>query len=316
MNKTRVSVVIPLYNEQESLRDLHREISAVFGGNAAWDHEVIFVDDGSTDGSFAIIRELAANDPRLRGIRFKNNSGKAAALAAGFREATGDYVITMDADLQDDPAEIPDLIRILEGGVDLVSGWKKKRLDPLEKRLPSRVFNAVTSLFAGIRLHDFNCGLKAYRAAVVKKLYFYGEMHRYLPALAHWEGFRVTEKAVQHRPRKFGKSKYGLMRYFYGFFDLVTISFLKKYMRRPLHFFGILGFIFFVLGCVPLAYFGAQWFLTRALHIRPLLLLGVGCVIMAIQFFSIGLLGEMITYFGKREDAAIAERAGFPDQKN
>jgi len=270
-------------------------------------YEIIFIDDGSTDKSPEVLKKVQSGDTRVRIFRFGQNRGKASGLSLGFDKADGDFVITMDADLQDNPKEISDLIALLDEGFDLISGWKKHRHDPIEKRLPSKFFNLVTSWACGIRLHDFNCGLKAYRNKVVKSLYFYGDMHRYLPALAFWGGFKVGEKVVEHRARQFGKSKYGIMRYFHGLFDIITISFIKKYMKRPLHFFGLIGSISFLIGAIPLVYFGIQWIQTRELHIRPLLLIGVLFIIMGVQFFSIGLIGEMIAYFGPKHDIDGAE---------
>jgi hypothetical protein len=201
----------------------------------------------------------------------------------------------MDADLQDDPAAIPQLLDKIGEGWDLVSGWKKKRFDPLSKTIPSKLFNVVTSWVSGVRLHDFNCGLKAYRADVAKSLKIYGERHRFLPALAHWDNYRVTEIPVTHHPRKYGRSKFGPSRFVHGLFDLVTLLFLKRYVKNPLHFFGMFGLLFGLVGSIVLSYFGVQWFVTRELHVRPLMLFAVGAIIMGIQFISLGLLGEMIT---------------------
>ena len=240
------------------------------------------------------MEEASAADPRVRGVRFRRNCGKAAALSEGFRRSRGDYVITMDADLQDNPAEIPAILKLLEDGADLVSGWKKKRYDPLHKTLPSKLFNAVTGRVAGLRLHDFNCGLKGYRSEVIKSIDIYGELHRYIPVLAHWNGFSVVEKVVEHRARRFGHSKYGWSRLFNGFFDLVTLVFLHRYTRRPLHLFGSVGLLFTLLGVAILVGFAVDWAITRDLHIRPLMLGGVAFMIVGIQFVSIGLLGEMI----------------------
>ncbi len=300
-----VSIVVPAYNEAASLPELTDRIHAVLNGKSL-SYEVIVIDDGSTDGTFQLVRKLREKNSRIRGVRFRTNSGKAAGLAAGFARATGKYVITMDADLQDDPAEIPELIAKLEEGYDLVSGWKKVRHDPIGKTVPSKFFNFVTATVGGLKLHDFNCGLKAYRNEVVKSIQLYGEMHRYVPVLAHWNGFRVTEKPVEHHPRKHGKSKYGLAR-MRGLLDLITIFFLNRYMKRPLHFFGVLGALLLLAGGAVLGYFGIQWAITGEMHVRPLVLLAVTAMILGIQFVSLGLLGEMITYSGRREEAAVSE---------
>jgi glycosyltransferase involved in cell wall biosynthesis len=304
----KLSLVIPLYNEHESLSPLLESIEGALEplGNA---YEVVFVDDGSTDGSYEVLAQLHEKRPgTVKVYRFSRNYGKSAALSAGIERATGDVVITMDADLQDDPAAIPQMLETLDQGWDLVSGWKKKRHDPITKTLPSKVFNLVTSIMSGIRLHDFNCGFKAYRAYVAKGLEIYGERHRYLPALAHWDGYRVTEAVVPHHKRKYGKSKFGLNRFTAGFFDLVTLLFLRKYLRKPLHFFGLLGLILVLAGSGVLGYFGVQWILTGVMRIRPLVLLSVGAVIMGIQFASIGLLGEMITHVAPKVVYKIREQ--------
>ena len=303
-----ISIVIPLYNEEESLRELYTKIIAALPKVPVSAYEIIFINDGSTDGSGRVIRELAAKDKNVKGVLFRKNYGKAAALAAGFKAARMDYVVTMDADLQDDPEEIPGLIAELDKGFDLISGWKKKRYDPiLSKNIPSRLFNGVTSLVSGIRLHDFNCGLKAYRLAAAKSLVFYGEMHRYLPVLAHWNGFKVGEKTVTHHPRKFAVTKYGLSRFINGFLDLLTITFLRRYTKNPMHLFGLLGVIFMAVGFGITSYFGVIWIIERALHLRPLMLLAVGAFLMGIQLFSIGLIGEMITHTGRRDEYLVEE---------
>lgn len=291
----QVSIVIPLYNEEESLRELHSQIAASMKSGGL-SYEIIFVDDGSTDSSFLVLKALHALDPRARAVRFRRNFGKSAALSVGFKQARGKYVITMDADLQDDPAEIPGLIGALGDNYDLVSGWKKKRYDPITKTVPSRFFNYVTAKLTGIPIHDFNCGLKAYRSEVVKGINVYGELHRYIPALAHWAGYRVTEKPVQHHPRKYGRTKFGMSRFFNGFLDLVTVLFTTRYIRRPLHLFGVWGIVSFIIGGLIDAYLSVEWFLDRtSLSNRPLFLVGFLFIIIGIQFVSIGLLGEMIS---------------------
>jgi glycosyltransferase involved in cell wall biosynthesis len=296
INIIEISVVIPLFNEEESLPELSRrlesELQALTNGN----YEVLFIDDGSTDNSFEVIKSINEKNHKFKCIRFRRNYGKSAALSVGFQKVRGIYVITMDADLQDDPAEISNLISKLKEGYDLVSGWKKIRYDPISKTLPSKFFNYVTSLTSGIRLHDFNCGLKGYRKEVVKSLHVYGEMHRYLPALAHWMGFKVTEIVVQHHPRKFGKSKFGMSRFVKGFLDLLTVLLTTKYFKRPLHFFGTTGSLLTFTGLVMNIYLTIEWFLGKTyLSNRPLALFGIALIIVGVQFISMGLIGEMIT---------------------
>ena len=290
-----VSVVVPLYNEKESLPELMKGISAALGGREK-SYEAVFVDDGSSDGSFEEVRALHKEYAgRVKALRFSRNCGKSAALNAGIAAANGGVIITMDADLQDDPAAIPEMTAKLDEGWDVVSGWKKVRHDPLGKTFPSKVWNALTSMVSGLKLHDFNCGFKAYRSDAAKNLEIYGERHRYLPALAHWDGCRVTEIAVPHHARKFGKSKFGAWRMFNGAMDMITLLFLKRYFKSPMHFFGILGMILIAAGIGVLGYFGAMWIMTGAMKIRPLTLLAVGSMVMGVQFISIGLIGEMIT---------------------
>ena len=270
-----VSVVIPMYNEEDSLRELFAQIVRVLA-ELEKRFEVIFIDDGSTDTSAEIVKELNAQDARAKLIEFRKNYGKAAGLAAGFDMAQGEFVITMDADLQDDPAEIPNLLNKLDEGYDLVSGWKKVRHDPFIKTQTSKIYNLFTSMFSGIRLHDFNCGLKAYRAEVVKTMNVYGELHRYLPVIAFRNGYRVTELPVTHHPRKYGRSKYGVARFTRGAFDLLTITFLSKYKKRPLHLFGTWGLVTSFIGFIILAILAAQKiFLDAHLSNRPLLFLGL-----------------------------------------
>lgn len=291
-----ISVVIPLFNEEESLKELLAEIRSTIA-RVGKTFEVIFVDDGSTDTSFEILRRLHAENPsQVKVIRLRRNFGKSAGLSVGFHAARGKYVITMDADLQDDPHEIPELIAKLEEGYDLVSGWKKKRHDPLTKTIPSRFFNFVTGLMTGIKIHDFNCGLKAYRSEVVKEVHVYGELHRYIPVLAHWAGFRVGEKVVEHHPRKYGRTKFGVSRFLKGFLDLLTVLFTTRYIRRPLHLFGVAGFLFFFVGAFIDVYLSIEWFLgLTSLSNRPLFLVGLVFIITGVQFISLGLLGEMIS---------------------
>lgn len=289
-----VSIVIPLLNEEQSLQELYEKLKNVLTRLGRF--EIIFVDDGSTDGSNRVLHELRRKDRRIKIIRFRRNFGKSAALSVGFNHAEGDMVITMDADLQDDPEEIPNLVNEIKKGYDLVSGWKKKRRDPISKTIPSRFFNFVTSLLTGIRLHDFNCGLKVYRNEVVKEVKIYGELHRYIPALAHWLGYRVGEIVVQHQPRKYGKSKYGVVRFWRGFLDLLTVLFTTRYLKRPLHLFGFWGSMFFMAGFfIDLYLIYLKFAEGMALSNRPLFLGGILLIIVGIQFISIGLLGELIT---------------------
>lgn len=299
-SETVLSVVVPLFNEEESLPELalqlNDELSKVVGNR--W--EVIFVDDGSTDKSFEVIKSIRERNRRFKAIRFRGNFGKAAALSAGFQEAKGMIVITMDADLQDDPAEIPNLIAKLKEGYDLVTGWKKKRRDPITKTIPSKVINKITSWVTGVKVHDMNCGLKAYRRDVVKSLDIYGEIYRYIPALANWEGFRVTELPVTHHSRRYGKSKYGFTRFVKGALDLLTVLFTTKYFKRPLHFFGTLGMLFMIAGVAIDAYLIVEWALEMTyLSNRPLMILGVALIIVGVQLFSFGLIGEMIVKSNK-----------------
>jgi glycosyltransferase involved in cell wall biosynthesis len=292
-----LSVVIPAYDEAESLPALTAELVSVLGARGgSW--EILYIDDGSRDGTAQALAALAAADRRVKGLSFRRNFGKSAALATGFRAARGKLVVTMDADLQDDPAELPKLIAKLEEGYDLVSGWKQNRQDPISKTLPSRLFNTVTSWVAGVRLHDFNCGFKVYRREVTLAIEVYGEFHRFMPALAHWAGFRVAELPVHHRPRKFGRSKFGAARFINGFLDLMSAAFISTSALKPLHVFGRIGLMFFAVGAVIGAYFVAQWILGEPMRVRPLMLAGVGMVILGIQFVLMGLLGEMIAHLG------------------
>jgi len=290
-----ISIVVPLYNEKESLSHLVAEIAKTLD-SCGKIYEVVFVDDGSTDGSFDELQLLHKTyNSKMKALRFSRNYGKSAALNAGIDHASGNIIITMDADLQDDPAAIPEMIAKLEEGWDVVSGWKKVRHDPIGKTLPSKVWNIFTSMLCGLKLHDFNCGFKAYKSEAAKSLDIYGERHRYLPALAHWDGFSVTEIVVPHHARKFGKSKFGAGRMFNGAMDMITLLFLKRYLKSPMHFFGLIGIILILAGMGVLGYFGIMWALTGLMRIRPLTVLALGSMIMGIQFISIGLIGEMIT---------------------
>ena len=293
--KMNVSVVIPVLNEKESLPELVRELEQSLSTYSAW--EVLFIDDGSSDGSTEWMADLCTRNSNFKLIQFYRNYGKAAALSEGFKVAGGEYIITMDADLQDDPAEIPNLISKLSDGWDLVSGWKKTRHDPLNKTLPSKVFNFVTRLMTGVKIHDFNCGLKGYKQAVVKSIEVYGGRHRYIPALAGQQKFKITEIVVNHRARQFGETKYGGSRMFHGFFDLITILFLNRYTQQPLHLFGMFGIGFvkvgFIVECFVL-YFKYALGEPFSKHMA-LLMFGVMLIVIGIQFFSIGLLGELMT---------------------
>ena len=289
-----ISIVIPLHNEERSVALLYEELEAALQPlGEEW--EAVFADDGSTDGSFAALTRLHAGHDNVRVIRLRRNFGKAAALATGFDNARGETVVTIDGDLQDDPAEIPRLLAKLAEGYDLVSGWKTRRRDPLRRRIPSRIFNWVTGRVSGLRLHDMNCGLKAYRAEVVQGMRLYGELHRFIPVLAHYRGFRATELPVNHRPREHGRSRYGVERYVRGFLDLLTVSFIGRYRHRPLHLFGGLGLVLGAIGFVVLVYLTVLKALGHAIGDRPLLTLGVLLVVVGLQFFSLGLISEMLT---------------------
>ena len=301
----KISVIIPVFNEVDSIQELHEELTRVL--LAYKPYEILFIDDGSTDGSVDVINRLSQSDPSINLIKFYRNYGKAAALAEGFKYANGDYIVTMDADMQDDPAEIPNLILKLEEGFDLVSGWKKDRKDPISKRVPSKLFNLVTRLFTGVQIHDFNCGLKIYKKSVVKTLEIYGGRHRYIPALAGQKKFKVTEIVVHHRPRIHGITKYGGSRLFHGLFDLISILFLSKYTQSPLYFFGQIGLFTFLCGLgiefyvLYLKYGMGEPF---AKHMA-LLMLGILIIVIGIQFFSIGLVGEMIANSNQDKESRV-----------
>jgi glycosyltransferase involved in cell wall biosynthesis len=300
-----ISVVVPVHNEEKSVEPLYDELRAALDPlERPW--EAVFVDDGSSDGSLAALTRLHSTGPNVKVVRLRRNFGKAAALAAGFRYAEGDVVVTIDSDLQDDPAEIPRLLAKLDEGFDLVSGWKVQRRDPFSRRIPSRIFNSVVGRVSGLRLHDLNCGLKAYRAEVVRNLRVYGELHRFLPVLAHDRGYRVAELPVNHRPRGHGKSRYGVERYLRGFLDFLTVWFMGRYRHRPLHLFGSLGVAMGAIGTVLLTYLTVLKLSGEAIGHRPLLTLGVLLVVVGLQFFSLGLLSELIT-------SHHAERMGAED---
>lgn len=299
---TTVSVIIPAYNEVESLPILLEQLYDVLSKYVPNAHEVWIIDDGSTDGTVQKMGKISGNYQGLHYVRFRRNYGKAAALMEGFRRVKGEFVVTMDADLQDDPEEIPKLVEMLKNGTELVSGWKKVRHDPITKTLPSKLFNAVTRWTTGIKIHDFNCGLKAYKNDVVKDLNIHGELHRYIPVIAHFMGYSIDEKVVQHHPRKYGDTKYGIARFFRVFFDFITVLFLSRYTKRPMHFFGMGGLILTGLGLVINIYLAVFWLLGGSLSNRPLLFLGILLVIVGVQLFSIGLLGEMLAYQERGRD--------------
>jgi glycosyltransferase involved in cell wall biosynthesis len=289
-----ISVVVPVFNEEGSVETLYDEIVAALEPEGQ-PYEVIFVDDGSTDGSLEVLSGLHAETTNIVVIHLRRNFGKAAALQAGFLEAKGEVVVTIDADLQDDPAEIRQLLAKLDEGFDLVSGWKTRRNDPWSRRVLSRVFNWATAVVSGVRLHDVNCGLKAYREEALRGVRLYGELHRFIPVLAAYRGFRVAEIPVNHRPRRHGRSKYGLNRYVRGLFDLVTVTFMGRYRHRPLHLFGGVGLLMGLVGFAILVYLTVVKIAGGAIGHRPLLTLGVLLVVVAIQFISLGLVSELIT---------------------
>jgi dolichol-phosphate mannosyltransferase len=311
-----ISIVIPVYNERDSLDRLHAEIDQTAQA-AKLDMEICFVDDGSSDGSWNIIRDLATKDSRVRGIRFRKNFGKAAALSAGFEAARGEIVLTLDADLQDDPAEIPRFLAALEEGKDVVSGWKRVRHDPWHKVFPSRVFNFMASWLTGVTLHDHNCGMKCYRAEVFREIRLYGELHRFIPVLASSRGFRVGEIEIGHRPRQFGQSKYGVRRFVKGFLDLLTVKFLTSFSHRPQHVLGTTGLMFFFLGGLGMTWLAITWVIRlfeptwfEPLHQRPLLLYSIAAFILGTQLLSMGFLAELLTAHNARhsDEFSIAEQ--------
>lgn len=331
-----LSIVVPVYNEQESVEALHREINEVAAAEG-YQLDVIFVDDGSTDRSWEVIRGLAGADSRVRGIRFRRNFGKAAALSAGFADARGELIMTLDADLQDDPHEIPNFLAEIEKDLDVISGWKKVRHDPWHKVLPSRMFNWMVSKLTGVMLHDHNCGMKCYRREIFNEVRLYGELHRFVPVLAAARGYRVGEVVIQHRPRKFGRSKYGITRFVKGFLDLLTVKFLTGFGQRPQHMLGTFGLASFLLGLCGLAYLAGRWVWPRLLafagmitipegktldemlfhlHEHPTAALySVALLLLGGQLMSIGFLAELITAYQGRdtETYSIAERTGPAD---
>ena len=313
-----ISLVIPVYNERDSLLQLHAEIAAV-AAEAALDVEVVFVDDGSRDGSWEVIRELAQQHSWTHGIRFRRNFGKAAALSAGFHGAQGEIILTLDADLQDDPHEVPRFLEALRQDLDVVSGWKRVRLDPWHKVWPSRVFNRLVGWMTGITLHDHNCGMKCYRAEVLREVRLYGELHRFIPVLAAARGFRVGEIVIKHRARQHGKSKYGVRRFVKGFLDLLTVKFLTSFRQRPQHLLGTVGLLATSMGLLGLGYLALTWILERLmpqqggyirLMDRPLLIYSLAALLLGVQLVSLGFLAELITAYqvGDEQSFSIAER--------
>ncbi len=293
-----VSIVVPLYNEEESLPELIAWIDRVCAGEGLR-YEVLLIDDGSTDTSWSVIEHLSNTFAGVKGIKFRRNYGKSAALNTGFQAATGEVIITMDADLQDSPDEIPELCRLIrEEGYDLVSGWKQKRYDPISKTLPSKFFNWITAQMSGIALHDFNCGLKAYKRQVIKSIEVYGEMHRYIPVIAKQAGFRkIGEKVVEHRARKYGVTKFGLERFINGFLDLLSVLFITRFSRRPMHFFGALGTLTFFIGFVILLYLsvGKLLYAEYGMTKRPIFYFGLLTVVVGVQLFLTGFIAELVS---------------------
>ena len=317
--KTDISVVVPLFNEEESLNELCEWISRVMQENG-FTYEILLIDDGSSDRSWEVVESIHSANPYVKGIRFNRNYGKSAALNTGFKATEGEVVITMDADLQDSPDEIPGLYHMIKSeGFDLVSGWKKKRYDPISKTIPSKFFNWVTRKISDIELHDFNCGLKAYSAEVVKNIDIYGEMHRYIPVIAKWRGFdRIGEKVVEHRPRKFGVTKFGLERFIFGFLDLLSITFVSKFRQRPMHFFGTLGTLSFLTGLMI-----TLWLIfekvyniyvnqpAREVTDQPLFFLALVALIIGVQLFLAGFLAEMMVMnTAKKREYLVIGRIG------
>jgi glycosyltransferase involved in cell wall biosynthesis len=319
-----LSIVIPVYNEAESLEDLHRELTEVANAEG-YDLDIIFIDDGSTDQSWSVIGRLAAADARVRGIRFRRNFGKAAALSAGFSHARGDLVMTLDADLQDNPCEIPRFLAAIQNDLDVVSGWKRLRHDPWQKVFPSRIFNALVSKLTGVELHDHNCGMKCYRREIFDEVHLYGELHRFVPVLAASRGYRVGEIEINHRPRKFGRSKYGFKRFIKGFLDLLTVKFLTGFGQRPQHILGATGLVSFVTGALILFYLACYWIISRMnvgievlnLSDRPIVLYAIALLIMGGQLMSIGFLAELFIAFHspRIKTYSISEQVGREERK-
>ena len=310
-----ISFVIPLLNEEDSLRALYREITDV-AASLPYAYELIFVDDGSTDDSVSILQSLYDTDgEHVRVVQFRRNFGKTAALSAGFALVRGDIVVTMDADLQDDPNELPKLLAKLEEGYDLVGAWRAERQDNVSKRWPSKIANTTVSTLTGLDLHDVNCGFKVYRREVTQDLRLYGELHRYIPVLAHWKGYRVTEEQVTHQPRRYGTSKYGARRLARGYIDFLSVLFLTSYLNRPMHLFGMAGTIVAGLGTLIMLYLVAQWAIQGSLGWRPLLFFGTTALMVGIQLISVGLLGEMLRNATFQAEAEYSIRQVWDDTR-
>jgi glycosyltransferase involved in cell wall biosynthesis len=323
VKEIQISVVIPFYNEDESLPELLAWIERVMNENN-FTYEIIMVDDGSTDNSWAVVEKLSVTNPFIKAIKFRRNYGKSAALNVAFHKVLGNVVITMDADMQDSPDEIPGLYNmVVNDGFDLVSGWKKKRYDPITKTLPTKIFNWATRKMSGIELNDFNCGLKAYKVDVVKAIEVYNEMHRYIPVLAKWNGFtKITEKEVVHRARKYGVTKFGFDRFINGFLDLLTIFFVSKFGKKPMHFFGVLGTLFFILGFFGAAYIGLQklWYISHNMNLnrgiteQPMFYISLVSIIIGMQLFLAGFIGELISRnSNERNHYGITKYIGYND---
>ena len=314
-----ISVVVPVYNEEESLPELAAWIEKVMDAHK-YSYEVIFVDDGSRDSSWKVIENLSQKNFRMKGVKFQRNYGKSAALNTGFIKSQGDVIITMDADLQDSPDEIPELFQMItDEGFDLVSGWKKKRHDPLTKTIPTKLYNAATRKMTGTKLHDMNCGLKSYSREVIKSIEVYGEMHRYIPVIAKWAGFtNIGEKVVKHYPRIYGKTKFGIERYINGFLDLLSISFIGRFGKRPMHFFGLWGTLMFFMGFVIALYLVYAKFFMAAYRMtdRPLFYFGLISMVIGVQLFLAGFIGELISRTSSdKNEYLIAKEIGLENKK-
>ncbi len=290
----KLTILIPVYNEEQNIIPLYNRLIENINP-VTKDYEIILINDGSRDKTRLIIEEIAKKDKNIKLINLRKNFGKADALSIGFKESKGDIIITMDGDLQDDPIEIPRFIEKINEGYDMVSGWKYKRHDPLSKTIPSRLFNGLTGIVSGLNIHDFNCGFKAYKKELTNNLHIYGELHRYIPALMHWEGYKIGEIKVRHHPRMHGKSKYGITRLFKGFFDLITLSYLGSFRNRPLHLFGGIGIICSLLGFTVGFYLLTEWLRGFSIGSRPLLTLSILLIVIGVQFISTGLIAETIT---------------------
>ena len=299
-----ITIIIPIYNEELSINPLYNEIKSVIDDNFN-KYEIIFVDDGSNDSSFKIINNIASSDINVTVIKLNRNYGKSDALSEGFKIAKYDYIVTLDGDLQDDPNEITQLVKILDQGWDCVSGWKKNRKDPISKTVPSYFFNKFINFLSGLNLHDLNCGIKAYKKDAIQSLNIYGGLHRYIPLLLFNNGYKVTESVVNHRPRTYGKTKYGKSRFFHGIFDFLTIYFLKKYFNRPMYFFGSIGFLLSSIGLVINSYLSILWFQGTYIGNRPLFFLGILLIVVGIQSLSIGLIGELIVNSSRKKNKKI-----------